>query len=177
MTIPKSQRSDDRHLWWYRRLLLCYPGWFRRAYRTQMEADFTDLLAAYRTRIGPARAWWIALTDVVRSAPSEWMRRQAGLGNGPNRPANSRRQRVGEIMTTLFQDIRVATRTFRRSPGFAALVVVTLAVGIGGTIAMFSVADGVLFTELPYRDSNRMAVIWNRHATTGSDNVLVSGAS
>ena len=75
-------------------------------------------------------------------------------------------------MTSLFQDIRVAMRSFSRSPGFAAIVAVTLAVGIGGTVAMFSVADGVLFTDLPYRDSDRMAVIWNRHAATGFDGDL-----
>ena len=78
-------------------------------------------------------------------------------------------------MTSLFQDIRVAMRSFSRSPGFAAIVAVTLAVGIGGTVAMFSVADGVLFTDLPYRDSDRMAVIWNRHAATGFDKVQISG--
>ena len=78
-------------------------------------------------------------------------------------------------MTSLFQDVRVAMRSFRRSPGFASLVVATLAVGIGGTVAMFSVVDGVLFRDLPYRDPGRMVVIWNRHATTGSDKVQISG--
>jgi len=78
-------------------------------------------------------------------------------------------------MTGLSQDIRIALRSFRRSPGFASLVVATLAVGIGGTVAMFSVVDGVLFRELPYRNSDRMAVIWNRHATTSSDKVQISG--
>lgn len=78
-------------------------------------------------------------------------------------------------MTSFFQDLRVAIRSFRRSAGFALLVVVTLAVGIGGTVAMFSVVDGVLLSDLPYRNADRMAVIWNRHATTGSDKVQISG--
>ncbi len=78
-------------------------------------------------------------------------------------------------MMGLVQDVRVASRSFRRSPGFASLVVATLTVGIGGAVAMFSVVDGVLLTDLPYRDQDRIAVIWNRHATTGSDKVQISG--
>lgn len=78
-------------------------------------------------------------------------------------------------MTTLFDDLRVAARSCRRAPGFTALVVLTLAVGIGGAVAMFSVVDGVLFAELPYRDSDRMAVIWNRHDATGADKIQISG--
>ncbi len=78
-------------------------------------------------------------------------------------------------MTWLFQDVRVAARSLRRSPGFAAIVVATLAVGIGGAVAMFSVVDAVLFEDLPYRDSDRIVVIWNRHTTTGSDKVQISG--
>lgn len=75
----------------------------------------------------------------------------------------------------ILDDLRVAVRSCRRSPGFTALVVVTLAVGIGGAVAMFSVVDSVLFVELPYRDADRMAVIWNRHEATGADKIQVSG--
>ncbi|HSC25942.1 MAG TPA: ABC transporter permease [Vicinamibacterales bacterium] len=75
----------------------------------------------------------------------------------------------------MLQDIRAGARLFRRSPSFAALVVLTMAVGIGGTVAMFSVVDKVLFTDLPYRDPARIAMIWNRHAATGSDKVQISG--
>ena len=78
-------------------------------------------------------------------------------------------------MTTLYDDLRVAARSCWRSPGFTALVVLTLPVGIGGAVAMFSVVDGVLFADLPYRESDRMAVIWNRHDATGADKVQISG--
>jgi hypothetical protein len=57
-------------------------------------------------------------------------------------------------MATLLDDLRVAVRSCRRSPGFTALVVLTLAVGTGGAVAMFSVVDSVLFADLPYRDSD-----------------------
>ena len=61
-----------------------------------------------------------------------------------------------------------ALRGFRRAPAFPALVIATLAVGIGGTVAMFSVMDAVLFAGLPYPDGDRMVMIWNRHTTSVS---------
>ena len=59
----------------------------------------------------------------------------------------------------LFRDIRYAARSTRQSPGFSATVVLTLALGIGATTAIFSVVYGVLFRPLPYRDAGRLVVI------------------
>jgi len=171
MTFPEPPAGAALHRWLYRRLLLCYPGWFRRAYGGQIEQDFAELLARCGTGSGRIRAWGIALTDLLRSVPSVWIQRRI-------RPAvtwHASSGERGETMTALMQDVRVALRSCRRSPSFAGLVIVTLALGIGGAVAMFSVVDGVLFTDLPYRDANRMAMIWNRHATTGSDKVQISG--
>jgi putative ABC transport system permease protein len=56
-------------------------------------------------------------------------------------------------------DLRYAARWLRASPGFALLVVVTLAVGIGGTTAIFSAVNPVLFQPLPYPDAGRIATI------------------
>ena len=55
-------------------------------------------------------------------------------------------------MTVLpvLQDLRFAVRSYLRTPGFAAVVVVTLALGIGGATAIFSVVDGILLRPLPY---------------------------
>ncbi len=61
-------------------------------------------------------------------------------------------------------ELRLAARGLRRSPGFTVAAVLTLALGIGGTTAMFSVVYGVLFRPLPYPDAERIVVLQERRA-------------
>ncbi len=65
-------------------------------------------------------------------------------------------------MAHLVQDLRYAFRQIRRSPGFALTTVLTLAIGIGSTTAIFSFVDGVLLQPLAYRDSGRLVAVWER---------------
>ena len=62
-------------------------------------------------------------------------------------------------MSHIFQDLRVALRTLVKNPGFAATAIVTLALGIGATTAMFTVVDGVLLKPLRYRDADRIVAL------------------
>lgn len=61
-------------------------------------------------------------------------------------------------MATLWLDVKYAARVLTRSPGFAAVAVVTLALGIGANTAIFSLFDSVLLRSLPVRDPQRLAV-------------------
>jgi putative ABC transport system permease protein len=62
-------------------------------------------------------------------------------------------------METLIQDVRFALRQLRRSPGFAAVAVVTLALGIGGNTAIFSVLDAVVLRPLPFHNPGRLVAV------------------
>lgn len=68
-------------------------------------------------------------------------------------------------MNSLFQDLRHALRRLGRAPGFAAVAIGTLALGIGATTAVFSVVNGVLFQPLPYQDAERLVVVWPEMVT------------
>jgi putative ABC transport system permease protein len=69
----------------------------------------------------------------------------------------------GETMLeSIWQDLRFAGRTLGKSPGFTAVAVLTLALGIGGATAIFSVADAVVLRPLPFADPDRIVVLWQR---------------
>ncbi|PYQ38404.1 MAG: hypothetical protein DMF77_24170, partial [Acidobacteria bacterium] len=75
------------------------------------------------------------------------------------------------MMAGLLDDVRLATRSLRRSPGFLAVALVTMAVGIGVSTALFSVVDGVLLRPLPYPHPERLVALYTtnalRHTRTG----------
>ena len=67
-------------------------------------------------------------------------------------------------METLFKDIRYGFRSLLKHPAFTAIVIVTLALGIGATTAIFSVVNTVLLRRLPYAQAERIVAIQELNA-------------
>ncbi len=71
-------------------------------------------------------------------------------------------------MNSLSQHIRFGLRLIRKSPGFYLIVIVVLALGIGANTAVFSVVDAVLLRKLPFRDPDRVVMVWEKNPTLGA---------
>ena len=70
------------------------------------------------------------------------------------------------------QDVRYASRSFVRTPLFSAIVIVTLALGIGSSTTIFSLLDGILLRALPFPESNRLMMLWELPPQTQKPNVV-----
>jgi putative ABC transport system permease protein len=78
------------------------------------------------------------------------------------------------MLASLWNDLRHAARLLLRAPGFTAIAVGALAIGIGANTATFSVANSLLLRELPYANPERLAVIWEHNLPRDRKNNVVS---
>jgi hypothetical protein len=130
---------------WYQRLLRLYP----RDFRDEFGKEMTQL---YRDRIREESRWslWCSLVvDLVRTAPLEHL-------------------------SMLRHDLRHAWRGLRRTPVITATAVLTLALGVGATTAVFSVVHAILLRPLPYPEPDRLVELFEQNLEAGYPGFRVS---
>lgn len=77
-------------------------------------------------------------------------------------------------METLWQDIRYGLRMLAKNPGFTAVAIITLALGIGANVSIFALVNTVLLRALPYKDADRLVTVWGYNRARGYPTDLVS---
>jgi predicted permease len=138
------------------------------------EAEIVDELSQhlddhYRELIAggasPEEATRVALADFRSS--SVLARQMGSLRQAHAAPPVTPGAPTGHLLSDLRQDLRYAVRTFWKQPAFASATVLTLALGIGATTAIFSVVYGVLLKPLPFHEPQRLVTV-RQHAPHGA---------
>ena len=148
---PKSQTWTSRAYWLLLRVL---PFDFRAAFGRDMERTFHDQATEAELRQGKTgllRLWFDTVVGIFRIAPDEhWQ--------------------------ILQQDTRYALRMMRQNPGYTAVVVITLALGVGVNTAIFSVVHGTLLRPLPYAQGDQLVIVRQQALKAGIGDVAFSVA-
>ena len=178
----RSTSGDGRHPFPVRALgplLLAYPRRFRRTYGAEVLDTF---VVRYRNTAWRRRpALWIRtagdlLANGVRERDRERRLSLAPLaGPPPSRQPNHRPAEM--LMHSIVSDVRFAIRTLIKRPGFAAVAVATLALGIGANTAVFSLVHKVVLRALPFEQPDELVRIWSRNPGEGRERYFTSPLS
>jgi predicted permease len=148
-----SEKQTARAVARYRRLLWMYPRDFRTQFEESMCAAFAAEFEMTSGKASRSTLWTVTVMQALVHAAAEWLgvvrKRDSRLGRG------------------LGVDLRVAVRTLRRRPDYAAVVIATLAIGIGATAIVFNLVNAYLFASLPFHEANRLVYLRDMVARPG----------
>lgn len=134
-----------------RLLILIFPEDLDGILRSEMEETFLD---GYRHAASPIRFAFRELWSLLKAGAGERLaRRRPVRGQWPLGPTGP-----FSLLSALKADLRLALRRLRKDPGFSAATCLTLAVGIGATVAMFSILDAALLRALPYPEPEELVL-------------------
>jgi predicted permease len=137
-------------------------------HRAQVEHDLEDELRSHiQLRADKLQHFGLTRAEAERRARLEF--------GSPERFKEECRETIaGNFLDLLIQDVRFSLRMLRKAPGFTAVVVLTIALGIGATTAIFTVVDATLLHPLPYPDSDQLVRIVDELEGIGARDVGMS---
>lgn len=163
---PRSVRIGLRA---YATLLRLMPRGFRVSYGAESLDDVRDMLdEASEGGIGPVASGTMRVcVDLMGRLPTEWLAASAGTFERHGRGAPAGRTGMGERLMNALTEFRRAARTLAKRPGFTLVAMLTLALGIGANVAVFTMVNAILLRPLAFEESER--IVEYRHHAPGLD--------
>ena len=138
-------------------------------HRPQLEIQMDDELRFHlEKQIEQNLAWGMSAEEARYAAIRQF-------GNVSQVKEECRDSWGARFITELAQDLRYGIRQLRRNPGFATVAILTLALGIRATTALFTIVRSVLLEPLPYKDSGRLLRLYEHNAAGFAYNYSAGG--
>ena len=163
----------------------CYAPSFRREYGDELEQIFREryrMAAAFGSRRAPARCVAAAVCGaLIHGTATRFTalldRSFSRLESESPRLSTKSQLSPGMVMRNLLQEFRLALRSLAKRPAFVAVVIITLALGIGANTVVFTVLDGVLLSPLPYEEPERLVRLYQHWYNDPDDSGFVAGSA